>query len=137
MQLMSTREAQAIPYEKQAEGPSNRACGAAALNMVYRSLAAARAADGRPGLGDVSQDAIWARISKADRAGSLNCATHLMVKDALGRGLSAVALQASDPLQMLLSLSRQRHPRGPEPPAAPGAAPRGTTPSSSGWTRRA
>lgn len=102
MELMSTREAQAIPYEKQAEGPSNRACGAAALSMVYRSLAAARAADGRPGLGDVSQDAIWARISKADRAGGLNCATHLMVKDALGRGLSAVALQATDPLRMLL-----------------------------------
>ena len=100
---MTTREDQAIPYEKQAEGPANRMCGAAALSMVYRSLDATRSQRGQAGLGDVSQDAIWARISKADRAGGLNCATHLMVKDALGRGLAAVALQASDPLQMLLA----------------------------------
>lgn len=121
-----------IPYEKQSDGPSNRMCGAAALSMVYRSLTGSRAAHGTAEKGDrrragdrriqpssppdgremrqgprriteVTQTEIWKHVSKPNRFGNVSCSTHLMVKDALRRGFAAVALQASDPLQMLLA----------------------------------
>jgi hypothetical protein len=97
---MSTREEQAIPYEKQAEG---RTCGAAALGMVYQSLAAARRERGVPPPAVPAQAEIWEAIGRTDPRGNRSCATHLMVKDALSRGYAAVALQASDPLQLLLA----------------------------------
>lgn len=100
---MTTRDEQTIPYEMQAEA---RTCGAAALAMVYRSVGASRRARGVGAAIEATQAEIWARISKPDRIGGLNCATHLMVKDARERGLAAVALQASDPLQLLLSCRR-------------------------------
>ena len=122
-----------IPFEGQSDRESNRTCGAAALSMVYRSLVPSRNAhalderaerrgrggdrrsrqDGAPGgserrkgprrLADVTQSDIWPRVSKPNRFGSVACTTHLMVKDALSRGLSAVAIQAQHPLQALLA----------------------------------
>jgi hypothetical protein len=129
---MTERGALGIPYESQSGGPSNRMCGAAALSMVYRSLADVRAGraraergerrrgedrrnrtQGPPGglerrqgprrIVDVTQADIWKQISKPNRFGAISGATHLMVKDALARGLSAVALQAASPLQLLLA----------------------------------
>jgi hypothetical protein len=59
--------------------------------MVYRSLGK-----------DVPQDEIWPAIAKQNRFGSLASTTHLMARDALSRGFSAVAIQARHPLQALL-----------------------------------
>ena len=79
-----------IPYEKQTDAENNRMCGAACLRMVYRSFGK-----------DIPQAAIWPAIAKQNRFGSLASTTHLMAKDALGRGLAAVAIQARHPLQAL------------------------------------
>jgi hypothetical protein len=79
-----------MPYEKQADTESTRMCGAACLSMVYRSFGK-----------EVAQAAIWPVIAKQNRFGSLASTTHLMTKDALGRGLAAVAIQARHPLQAL------------------------------------
>jgi hypothetical protein len=59
--------------------------------MVYRSFGK-----------EVSQDVIWPAIAKENRFGSLASTTHLMARDALSRGFSAVAIQARHPLQALL-----------------------------------
>ncbi len=79
-----------IPYEKQSDSQSSRSCGAACLSMVYGSLGKT-----------VSQAEIWPLIAKENRFGSIASTTHLMVKDALGRGFGAVAFQARHPLQAL------------------------------------
>ena len=79
-----------IPYEKQADPESNRMCGVACLSMVYRSFGK-----------DIQQAAIWPAIAKPNRFGSLASTTHLMAKDALGRGLAAIAIQARHPMQAL------------------------------------
>lgn len=122
-----------IPYEKQDDPKSNRMCGAACLAMVYRSFSGAgekgagsaatpgrkrgrdRRADkgkapggkerraGRRRTEELTQAEIWPRISKPNPFGSVSSATHLMVADALGRGLAAVAVQARNPLQALLT----------------------------------
>ena len=86
----------AIPYEKQFD-TAPRACGAACLAMVYRSLGQA-----------VSQDEIWPAIAKPNRAGSVSSTTYLMVRDALTRGFHAVAIQARHPLQALRICRHQR-----------------------------
>jgi hypothetical protein len=82
--------ATAIPYEKQSDTQSNRTCGAACLSMVYRSLGK-----------EVPQAEIWTAIAKKNRFGSLASTTHLMAKDALGRGFASVAIGARHPLQIL------------------------------------
>jgi hypothetical protein len=87
---MSTTEAIVIPYEKQYDPKSSRTCGAACLNMVYRSFGK-----------DVAQTRIWPEIAKQNRFGSLSSTTHLMARDALSRGFAAVAIQARHPLQAL------------------------------------
>ena len=79
-----------IPYEKQADAESSRMCGAACLSMVYRSFGK-----------DIPQSEIWPLIAKVNRFGSMASTTHLMAKDALGRGLSALAIQARHPIQAL------------------------------------
>jgi len=79
-----------IPYEKQSNLQTNRTCGAACLTMVYRSFGQ-----------EVTQAEIWAAIAKQNRFGSLASTTHLMARDALNRGFSAVAMQARHPLQAL------------------------------------
>lgn len=117
---MTTREEQAIPFERQAE---QRTCGAAALVMAYRSLAASRRARGVEEAVEATQAGVWERVSRPDQVGGRNAATHLMVKDALQRGFSAVALQASDPLRLLLScrengvLAILNHRLSPDSPA--------------------
>jgi len=80
----------AIPFESQSGLGTNRACGAACLSMVYRSLGK-----------EVPQEEIWPAISKPNRFGAVSSTTHLMVQDALNRGFEAVALQARHPLQAL------------------------------------
>jgi len=87
---MSTSAIAGIPYEKQSEELTGRACGAACLSMVYRSLGQ-----------EVRQVDIWPLIAKANRFGQISSTTHLMAKDALDRGFSAVAIQARHPLQAL------------------------------------
>jgi len=79
-----------IPYEKQADELTGRACGAACLSMAYRSF-------GKP----IAQTEIWPVIAKPNRFGQVSSTTYLMTQDALNRGFSAVALQARHPLQAL------------------------------------
>jgi hypothetical protein len=79
-----------IPFEKQSEKLTGRACGAACLSMVYRSL-------GKP----VEQTAIWPAISKENRFGRISSTTYLMTQDAINRGFRAVAIQARNPLDAL------------------------------------
>jgi hypothetical protein len=82
-----------IPYESQ---QGARACGAAALCMVYRSF----------GL-DWSQSEIWERIARTGPHEQLRTNTRLLGADALGCGLGALILKARDPWRVLeLSLSR-------------------------------
>jgi len=82
--------AKAIPYEKQSEALTGRACGAACLSMVYRSLGM-----------EVPQDEIWPAIAKENHLGQVSSTTYLMARDALNRGFSAVAIQAHQPLHAL------------------------------------
>jgi len=79
-----------IPYEKQDPSSPHRMCGAAALSMVYASFGKT-----------VPQAEVWPKISKHNRFGSLTAASHLIAQDALGRGFSALAIQAKHPLQVL------------------------------------
>jgi len=79
-----------IPYEMQSDPQSNRTCGAACLSMVYRSFGK-----------DVPQAEIWPAIAKENRLGSVASTTHLMAKDALSRGLSALIVQTRHPLHAL------------------------------------
>jgi len=79
-----------LAYEKQSDPQSSRMCGAACLSMVYRSL-------GKP----ADQASIWPAIAKVNQFGSIASTTHLMAADALGKGFSAVAIQARHPLQVL------------------------------------
>jgi Peptidase C39 family len=79
-----------VPFEGQSHLGSHRTCGAACLSMVYRSFGK-----------KVTQAQIWPAIAKESCFGSLASTTHLMALDALGRGLSAVAIQARHPLQAL------------------------------------
>jgi Peptidase C39 family len=87
--MMSVAEA-AFPYEMQSDPHANRACGAACLSMVYRSFGK-----------EVPQAQIWPAIAKQNHRGSLASTTHLMAEDALGRGLSALVVQARHPLHAL------------------------------------
>src|SRR5580700_10956311 len=83
-------EVTVIPYEKQSEQLTGRACGAACLSMAYRSF-------GKP----VAQTEIWPMIAKANRFGQISSTTYLMAQDALKRGFKAIAIQARHPLQAL------------------------------------
>lgn len=80
----------AIPFEMQSDPQTSRGCGAACLSMVYRSFGK-----------EIPQAEIWAAVAKENRFGSLASTTHLMTKDALSRGFSAVAIQARHPLHAL------------------------------------
>src|SRR5580704_4148951 len=80
-----------IPYERQSDPQTSRRCGAACLSMVYRSFGK-----------EIPQDEIWPAVAKQNRFGSLASTTHLMARDALSRGFSALAFQARHPLQALL-----------------------------------
>ena len=87
---MNTEEMTTIPYERQSDPQNSRACGAACLNMVYRSYDQEYSAGG-----DMASDRqtkpFWQFAST----------THLMAQDAARRGFSAVAIQARHPLQAL------------------------------------
>ena len=79
-----------IPYERQSEPETGRTCGAACLSMVYRSFGKV-----------IPQTQIWPAIAKPNRTGTLASTTHLMARDALTRGFSAIAIQVRHPLQAL------------------------------------
>jgi hypothetical protein len=87
---MNLMQDKTIPYERQSEPETGRTCGAACLSMVYRSLGEV-----------VPQTQIWPSIAKPNRGGSLASTTHLMARDALMRGFSAIAIQVRHPLQAL------------------------------------
>ncbi len=87
---MSVPATMTIPFEQQSDPRKQRDCGAACLRMVYRSLGKS-----------VPRDELWRSIAKENRFGSLASTTHLMTKDAIARGFSAVAFQARHPLQAL------------------------------------
>jgi hypothetical protein len=76
-----------FPYERQENGWR---CGAAALCMVYRSFGIA-----------CVQAEVWRQVGRADRRGRMDSPTHLLARDALRHGLSAVIVQAADPWGML------------------------------------
>ena len=82
--------ANVIPYEKQSEELTGRACGAACLSMAYRSFGK-----------QVAQTEIWPAIAKQDRFGAISSTTHLMAKDAVTRGFRAIAFQARHASQVL------------------------------------
>jgi hypothetical protein len=86
---MSAR-APVVPYEAQPDRAQRRDCGAACLRMVYASLGK-----------DIPQAEIWPAIAKENRFGAVSSTTYLMAKDALSRGLAAIAFQARHPLQAL------------------------------------
>lgn len=79
-----------IPFETQENLQTNRGCGAACLNMVYKSFGK-----------DVPQSEIWPLIAKQNRFGSIASTTHLMALHAIGQGLNAVVIQARHPIQVL------------------------------------
>jgi hypothetical protein len=86
---MSTQSI-AIPYEKQSDPQTLRDCGAACLSMVYKSFGV-----------DISPSQIWPLVAKPNRFGSVASTTHLMALHALKQGLSAIAIQARHPIQVL------------------------------------
>jgi hypothetical protein len=87
---MSATAMVTVPFESQSDPQNRRDCGAACLSMVYRSLGK-----------EVAPAEIWPAIAKENTYGSIASTTHLMAKDALSRGFSAVAFQASHPLEAL------------------------------------
>lgn len=90
MKTIPPAESPAIPFEKQADTPGSRRCGAACLCMIYRSF----------GL-DCSQDEIWSKIARKGARGSHSARTYLMGADALERSFPALVIQASDPWRLL------------------------------------
>lgn len=86
--MIATPEAPAL--EMAPVSPVVRDCGAACLSVVYRTF-------GR----EVTRTEIWPAIAKQNRFGSISSTTHLMAKDALSRGLAALAIQVRHPLQAL------------------------------------
>lgn len=74
------------PQDPQAQ----RACGAACLSAVYKTLGK-----------EIPANAIWPLIAKQNRLGSLASTTHLMTLHALSQGFSAVAIQARHPIHLL------------------------------------
>jgi hypothetical protein len=89
---MTTPRLLQLPYERQANSVSARACGAAALCMVYRSFGVA-----------CSQEEVWPDVVLPDAAGAVCARTHLLCADALRRGFSAVTLQVRWGLPLLRS----------------------------------
>lgn len=87
---MTGIETETIPYEKQSDPQNGRTCGAACLSMIYRSFKL-----------EASQGEVWPKVAKYNRLGTMASSTHLMVQDAVIRGLVAVAIQATHPLQVL------------------------------------
>jgi hypothetical protein len=79
-----------ILLENDTDPQAIRGCGAACLSFVYKSF-------GR----EIPQAEIWPLISKPNRLGFVSSTTHLMTLHALGQGLSAVAIQARHPIQVL------------------------------------
>jgi len=77
-----------IPFEAQMNVDGQRTCGAAALNMIYKSM----------GL-DLPQTAIWRVISLPDAHGTRYARTYRMAFDAMLRNVHAVAFRANDPIR--------------------------------------
>lgn len=78
----------AIPFEAQINRDGQRTCGAAALNMVYKSFGIV-----------LPQEAVWRVISLPDAHGGRFARTYRIAFDAMLRGVSAVAFKARDPIQ--------------------------------------
>ena len=72
-----------LQYERQTEP---RSCGAAALTMVYRSLGIT-----------CNQEDIWQVVASKSAYGAQCARAQTLAKDALDRGLRALAFQVRDP----------------------------------------
>lgn len=77
-----------IPFEAQLNSDGQRTCGAAALNMVYKSMGIV-----------LSQQAVWRVISLPDALGGRFSRTYRLPFDAVLRGVHAIAFKALDPIQ--------------------------------------
>jgi hypothetical protein len=81
----------ALEYVAQEQQDSTRRmCGAAALEMIYRSFGLA-----------TTQAEIWPLIARRDQRGSWNAATYLLAKAAMACGLQAAVVQAGRPWETL------------------------------------
>jgi len=76
-----------IPYEKQMTANGQRTCGAAALQMIYKSFGI-----------DLPQLAIWNAIALPDGQGGRFANTYRITLDVILRGMHAVAFRAKDPI---------------------------------------
>jgi Peptidase C39 family len=76
--------------EKQPDPQTYRGCGAACLSMVYKSFGK-----------EIPEAEIWPLIAKPNRFGSVSSTTHLMARNAISQGLSAVVIQGRHPIQVL------------------------------------
>ncbi len=79
-----------IAYERQEDPTSNRMCGAAALSMVLRSFEIVS-----------TQEDLWPKISTPGATGPTLGRTYLLAAEAIRQGLSALVVQARNPLHML------------------------------------
>ncbi|HET9743528.1 MAG TPA: cysteine peptidase family C39 domain-containing protein [Terriglobales bacterium] len=82
--------ATAATANQQPDPSRTRSCGAVCLSTVYAALGQ-----------EADPAEIWEKIAKKNNLGSIASTTHLMGKDALERGLSAVVMQARDPIYVL------------------------------------
>jgi hypothetical protein len=79
-----------IPFERQSDSTSNRMCGAAALTMVLHAY-------GLKG----TQAELWPKVSKPNASGQLTSRSFLIAREAHKHGLSALVIQARNPLKAL------------------------------------
>ncbi len=79
-----------MTYERQEDPTSNRMCGAAALSMVLRSFEIVS-----------TQEDLWPKISTPGATGATLGRTYLLAAEAIRQGLSALVVQARNPLHML------------------------------------
>lgn len=80
-----------IPYVAQEDA---RSCGPAALCMVYRSLGVS-----------CTQAELRPTVTRTGRGGIVSAHTHLLCRDALGRGFRALIVRARNPWEMLRQCS--------------------------------
>src|SRR5258708_2258196 len=77
-----------VPFEAQMNGDGQRTCGAAALNMIYKSMGIV-----------IPQQAVWRVISLPDAQTGRFARTYRLAFDAILRGVHAIAFKALDPIQ--------------------------------------
>jgi len=82
-----------VPFEEQMNSDGQRTCGAAALNMIYKSMGIV-----------VPQEAVWRVISLPDAQGGRFARTYRLALDAMLRGVHAIAFKALDPIRAVQTI---------------------------------